>query len=225
MKITRVCAAMIVAGAMTADVIAVEPLPFTEMFDTDASNWRDVGGVNDATWFATGGVDDSGYISTTLNVPDPVPPFGVLAFRAQNDFGSSNGAFEGNWLTAGVSQVSLDVRHNGAEPIQMYIRVAGANGEPGAVVLNFAPVSAGAWTTVTFDISPSNPGLIPEGVPFETAFSNVGRFQIGAVPGSGLVNTSLTLDIDNVTLLPAPGVLFALAPVALMRRRRRNVNA
>lgn len=222
MKFSTVLATCIVAGAVTADVIAVEPLPFTETFDADASNWRDVGGVNDATWSATGGVGDSGYISTTLNVPDPVPPFGVLAFRAQNEYGSSNGAFEGNWLTAGVSQVSFDVRHDAAGPIQLYARVAGVNGEPGAVLLSFAPVFAGEWTTVTFDVSPSNPGLIPEGVSFETAFSTVGRFQIGAVPGGGLVNTSFTLDIDNVALLPSPGVLVALAiaPLALHRRRR-----
>jgi len=198
-------------------------LPVTESFDTGAENWRTVDGVTDADWFATGGADGGGYISTTVDVPEFIPPFGVLGFRGQDEYNSSNNAFVGDWLAAGVTQFSFSVRHDALAPLQFFARIAAPDNTNGAVLLDFGVVTSGEWTELTFDISAFNPGIVFEGSDFNTTFSNVGHIQIGAVPDDALANTSFTFDIDEISIVPAPGALALFAPAAcIMRRRRRG---
>ncbi|MEM7230131.1 MAG: PEP-CTERM sorting domain-containing protein [Planctomycetota bacterium] len=217
-----------IAGAMAAAVVAttayaVDPLPFTESFDNDASDWRD-GSSGAPTWFATGGADGGGYISSTVTVPSEVPMFGQTVFRAQDEFGSSNGAFEGNWLGAGVTQLSFNVRHTSFAPVEVFARISGPANFPGAIIFNFGPVFATpGWQELTFDISESNPALVLAGATFEDVFSNVGHVQVGVFADDAAVNTSFDFEIDEVSIVPAPSALavLGLGVCAVGRRRRR----
>ncbi len=208
-----VCAA---AGAAT--------VPFTESFAVGSASWRDNGAVSEATWAPSGGPDGSAHVSTATNVNAAV--FGALTvFRGHSAFGSSGGAFVGNWIGEGVTQFSFDVRHNASMPLSFGTRFAAPANSPGASAVDFTPIAPGVWSTVTIPINPANPQFVSfGGSDFATIFSSIGNIQLilsvpGALQGSGAV---ITVDADNIRIVPgpAPAVLALAAAIGLMRRRR-----
>lgn len=199
--------------------------PFTETFNTDASSWRNAAGSADATWVATGGPDSSAFITGATNV-NSASFNTVVALRGQDSYDSSNDAFVGNWIAGGVTLFSFDVRHDGPEPIGFGVRIATPANNPGAVGVSFTPVVPGVWTTISIAIDPSNPQFISFGSgDFNSVFSDVGNIQISYTVPSSLAGTGtiVNVDLDNVSIVPAPGALAALGlfGVATVRRRRR----
>src|SRR3954470_3372839 len=84
---------------------------FTEQFASSVSNWTTGGGAA-ATFQTAGGPDGSSYASVTFtlaNIPYGAP---LVTFRGQNEFNSSNHAFEGDWLASGINRFSAYVWHN-----------------------------------------------------------------------------------------------------------------
>ena len=119
---------------------------FKETFET-TSDWMDgqspPGSVNLVT---SGGPDGSSYISTDFSFeffPDgsgmgggqPAP----VLFRAQDEFGSSGGAFEGDWLASNVDQLTFSFRHNLPTPANVFARLSGPGNFPGALFVEFIP--------------------------------------------------------------------------------------
>ncbi len=209
---------LVTAGALATTV------PFTESFSADASNWRDSAGVSNASWVSTGGADGGGYITQALNFSTQTIGATPLLVRSDSAFGSSGGAFYGNWLTDGVTDFSFAVRHNASEPINVFARFATPNPGEGAIGLEFAPILPNTWTTVHIAIDPSNPQFISfEASDFNTVFSNVQRVQLGISVPTDLAGVNITYDFnfDQVGIVPEPAgaVLMALAAVALGRRR------
>lgn len=218
-------------GALAALAVSVGASattnPFTETFNSDAAGWRDAGGGNLAGWIGSGGPDGSGFITQGTNVNNASFDF-VVALRAQGSLGSSGGAFVGNWITDGVTSFSFAVRHNAPEPLTIGARFAGAANFPGAVAINFAPVTPNVWTTVTFAISALSPQFVTfEGSDFASVFSSVSNVQLAyAVPASlAGTGTQIEFDADNVSVVPAPGAGGALVlgsiSLGLVGRRRR----
>ncbi|MCP4952172.1 MAG: PEP-CTERM sorting domain-containing protein [Proteobacteria bacterium] len=202
---------------------------FTETFDADNADWG-----NQAS--APVSHDAAGFITTSGAFPDLGQ--GVL-FRGQDEFflpdqnGSSGGAFNGNWIADGVSQLSVDVRHNAPVPLSFFTRFSTPFNFPGATAVRFVPVMPNQWTTLSFNIAPNPPFGAPnfvtfEGSTFEDVFSNIGHVQIGASTPDGFdENPSVfTFDMDNasITVVPEPsGTLLAMAGgLLLMLRRRRS---
>ena len=133
-------------------------VPFTEDFDNGPSNWFDAPGTGLLDWIASGGPDDGAYVTTLFMVPDPLPPFGSTLFRGQDEFGSSGGAFEGDWLADGVSEFSFWIRHDAPVAVDAFVRFASPENFPGAVGLAPGPIAPNTWTEITVAV-----GLISQG--------------------------------------------------------------
>ncbi len=215
-----------VASAMAAAFLPVAAsasvvLPAIETFDTGAAAWFDGGSVAEVDWVASGGVGGSGYVTDTIDLPTSPPPFGLTAFRAQDEFGSSGGIFEGDWIAAGATELRFSVRHDGPAPISFFARFASPANFPAAAGVVFTPVLPGVWTELAIDLTPDSPQLVLEGVTYEQVFSNIGHLQIGFDPGD-LGGFPLTVDLDSVVLVPTPAalpmLLLGLAGVAGRRR-------
>lgn len=222
--ISTLSIAVVAAGVSSQSALAGLDVPFTEQFTNDNANWWNGAAAAPLDWLGAGGADGGGYVTTQYTVPDVPPPFGATLFRAQDEFGSSGGAFEGDWITAGANAVAFSIRHNASQPLDVFIRVAGPANFPGAVAISFAPIAPGVWTDVYIPVHEGSPNIIViEGDDYDAVFSNVGHLQVGVFPGEQLAGENLTIDLDQVSIIPAPGAaaLLGLAGLMTCRRRRR----
>lgn len=219
----------------TADVVN-----FTETFAPNDSNWRgpDSTGADILDFVTSGGPDGSSYVSFQSDFSDfpdgsgmgggqPTPVF----FRGQQSFGSSNGAFVGDWIEDRVTEFSFEFRHNLPVPVTVFSRFAPAANFPGAVAIDFAPVLPGQWTEVSIAIDENSPQFISfSGFDFESVFSNVANVQIGVSvpPGFGGSPLNFRFDLDNVQVTtaavpePATGLLLGVLMTMTLRRKRRG---
>lgn len=201
-------------------------VPFTEHFSDGASNWYNQSGSAPVAWVADGGAPsgEGGYVTATFNFANSAPSSPHLFFRGQANFGSSNNAFVGDWLSAGVTQLSFMVRHNGAQPLAFFARMTGPTNNPSVNAVTTELVAPGAWTAVTFDIVQDNPEFTYSqgSQTFSSIFGNLANIQIGAVAGAlAGVDETFTFDLDMVSIVPTPASALVLLGVFAARRRRR----
>jgi hypothetical protein len=205
-------------------------VPFTEDFTAGPSNWADNTSLSLLTHVATGGPDGGAFASTGKSFTG-LGGMSVVLFRAQDEFNSSNHAFEGNWINQGVGRFSALVRHNAPLPLSYFARFSGPGNSPGGTAVKFAPVVPNTWTQLNFDIRADNPEFVTfEGSNFNTVFSNVGHVQLGVSAPAALTAdaTVFTFDIDKASIamvVPEPTTLIAIiiAGAALASSRRRTV--
>jgi hypothetical protein len=217
-----------VAGSFWEPAFAT--VPYTENFTTDAANWRDGPGAASATWVASGGPDGSSYITTSasayfLNDDDP-----VVLFRGQDGFNSSADAFVGNWISSGINQFSMWVRHDAPVSLDFFVRFAAAGNFPGTAADYETLIAPNTWTKISYEIDPShiNEYLFPEGPPsfYTSTFSNLGNIQVGfSVPaGFGAVNQSFNFSLDQPSInTPEPAIAIlamSFAAIPFLRRRQ-----
>ncbi len=235
-----ILAALFVA-AMAISASRADVVNFTETYANGDANWRGPApnGSDALVVVGSGGPDGSSFVSTDLDFeffPDGSGMGGgqpnPTLFRAQDEFGSSGGAFEGNWITSQVETFSFSFRHDLPVPVNVFARFSSPNNFPGAAAIEFIPLLPGRWTVISFDIDPANPQIIYEGPAstFQSVFSNIGHVQLGiSVPvGFGGTTTNFNFDIDNVrvtTVVPEPGfgliAGWAMLAAAVSRRNRR----
>ncbi len=200
-------------------------IPFTEGFDTSSSSWRGNSPVGpDLTHVPTGGPGGSAYASTDFSFAGASAGDSATLHRGHVTFGSSGGAFAGNWITEGVTAFSVDVRHNAPVPLTYFTRFAGPGNFPGGIAVNVVPVLPNTWTTITFPIVDGFPFVSYEGTSFAAVFSNLGNIQVGADAPAALAGNpaTFTFDIDNPTIVPEPATisLLGLGSLAILRKRR-----
>lgn len=195
-------------------------VPFTETFDGPAANWSSSSVFTAINYVSSGGPDGSSYGSVLASFANNQAGDQPLVVRCQSNFGSSGNNFVGNWITAGVTDLSWSVRQNSGSDVSFFVRFAPSAG-PGAVALAPVVAHSGEWTTFHVVIDPSTP-FIYEGTNFTSTFSNVARLQLGVLVDGNLAGKSgVTIDVDNVGITPAPGTaVLSLAGLALVRRRR-----
>ncbi|MBX3359056.1 MAG: hypothetical protein KF745_11600 [Phycisphaeraceae bacterium] len=222
MSMNATTAAALVAALALAGSAQAVINPFTEPFNSAANNWSVGSVLTPLNYFPSGGPDGSAYGSTDVSLASAIVGDQPLLFRAQSNFNSSNNAFVGDWLASGVTELTFSLRHNGPVPVTFYTRFAPAAG-PGAVAVLPTAVQPNEWTTLSVAINPATP-FIYEGTTFAGTFASVARLQFGLMVDAGLAGQSapLTVDIDNVGIVPAPaaGVLFGVAGLFGCRRRR-----
>lgn len=211
--------AALTIAATTAHAVVV---PFTEDFNADSSNWFNAPITAPLDWMSSGGPDGGAYATENINFQFNGAADMPALFRGEASFGSSGGAFVGDWITAGVTEISFAVRHNAPTPMTFFARFA-PSAAPGANAVEFTPVLPNVWTTITVAIDPSTP-FFYEGTTFESTFGSIGRVQIGlfGLDGVAGVDQDYTFDLDKVSITPSPSAagLLAIGGVAFVRRRR-----
>jgi hypothetical protein len=211
-------------------------VPFVEEFAADASNWYDGGGAAVVDWSPAGGPDGSSHVLTTVNIVAAAPGDTPTLYRAQDEFGSSGGAFEGNYIAEGVVEFRAHVRHDAPFPLTFFTRFSGPANFPGAIAVNFVPVFPNQWTEIVIAIDPANPQFISfEGADFNAVFSNVGHVQVGVSVAEGQAGFpfDINVDLDKATITGGQAVpavstwgLIVLAlglAVAAKLRGQRNL--
>ena len=140
-------------------------VPFTEDFNTGTAQWfTNSAGTLPPSFVSSGGPDGSGFVSHSFNFVNTVPTGTPLFFRGQASFGSSGGAFVGDWISGGVIELSAWVRHDAASQLNFFTRLAPA-GNAGVIGLT-GLIPSGQWTQITFPIMSS--AFINEGPPGST---------------------------------------------------------
>ncbi len=208
---------------------AIAPLarataPYTENFTNDVANWANGAGNGLVTYVPSGGPDGSSYASTTASPAGSPDGNRFILFRGQDNFNSSNHAFEGNWLSSGIVEFSDYVWHNAPVSLPFWVRFANPTGSFSAVGGdNFTNVPPNTWTKLSYKIAASeiNVTLFPEGPPsvFNSTFTNIGRVQIGyTVPaGFGADTNTYTFGLDQPSIaIPEPASALLLAGGALL---------
>lgn len=222
-----VCAVgLLIAGS---SAVLAATVPFTETFSAGASNWRNATGTADVNWSAAGGAgDNGGFVNTNFGFSASAANDTPILFRGQDEFGSSGGAFVGDWVTGGVTGFAASVRHDAGVPLNFFVRFAGPANFPGANNVFFVPVQSGVWTNLFAPLP--NGSLIFEG-PFSygDVFSNIGHVQMGFSVPSSLAGSEVSarFDIDNVSIVPEPATLalLGLGGIAWAARNRRRVGS
>ncbi|MEM8944971.1 MAG: PEP-CTERM sorting domain-containing protein [Planctomycetota bacterium] len=226
--------AMLMCGIV--GMSSVNAQPFTENFDTDVADWGDANSnFNPLTFVASGGPDGSSYATTSAPLSALVGGAGgssAILFRAQDEFGddgSSDGAFQGNYLAGGIGLVSAFVRHDAPEPLTFLYRGSTAANFPAIAINNDVPVQPNEWTKIFFAFDPNNPELALESFPFGPDFfaiaASIGHLQIGINIPDNLANNStpINFDIDQVSItVPEPSTL-AMASLAMLIGLRRRL--
>lgn len=208
--------------------------PFTETFSSSSANWAVAAGGPGAaplTYVGSGGPDGSGYGSGSFGFASTLAGQFPILFRARDSFGSSGGAFSGNWFGAGVAEFSFSVRHDNPAPVTFFARFLANGAFTGVVYQTPTAVSTNTWATFSFALDMSTTPFIFETAPpmtaalYNSTFSNVDQVQIGVIGDAAIVGQTgpFTFDIDNVGIVPAPGAaaLLGLAGLVGGRRRRR----
>ncbi len=213
--------AFAVATPAAADIVG-----FTETFASNSANWRNATGVTELTWFANGGPLDSSYASSVFNLSGTTAGgYPATVIRAHASYPSSAGAYVGNWITAGVTEVSFDFRHNLSESIVVTGRFASAANFPGASTVSPFAVASGVWTHVTYNLTAGSADIISfGGGTYESVFSSIGNMQFGFNVPAALAGQNIdgTFDIANFQIIPAPSAISMLMVAGLSRARRRR---
>jgi hypothetical protein len=218
-----------IAGMLAlTSVSSAAVVPFEEAFTSDSAGWLN-NTFAPLNWVSTGGSDSGGYGQTTfnfVNTPETGPmDQGPVIFRGGP--GASGSAFVGNWIADGVTNFSTYIRHDAAESLLVFARFASPVNFPGAVGVDiFTSVAPNTWTQINIPIVDAFPPFVTfEGSDFNTVFSNIGNLQIGVNAPAGVagVDFGVTLELDQVRIVPEPGsmLLGLLASMAFFSRRHR----
>ncbi len=197
-------------GAMPAAALTN---PFTENFAENNANWRDAAS-NGLTWVEAGGPDGSSYVSGGFNYLGFVGPFGSgpITFRGNASADASGDAFVGDWNTGNVNQVSTWFRHNAPVDLTLLLRITFA-GFPAVSYQSPTQVAPNTWTLLTFDVGPGAPCILEGAASCEAVKANVGNIQFGTNAPEALTGLDqvITLDLDQVAIVPEPGTALLLA--------------
>jgi hypothetical protein len=221
-------AGVFVLSSSLVSVAAADIVGFYEGFTSNSASWRNANGAADLAWHEFGGPTGGSYATSAFNlISTTAGGFPPTVIRAQSGYGSSAGAYAGNWIAAGVTGVSFSFRHDLSEAINVTGRFASANNFPGAAVVAFTPVASNVWTTIFIDLTASSPNFVSfEGSNHATVFSNIGNMQFGFMVPAALVGQDLEghFDITNFSIVPAPGALALMGfagCLGVIRRRAR----
>lgn len=198
---------------------------FYETFASGAQNWRNSNGASVLGWTASGGPDGGAYVTSLFNLSGTsAGGFPPTVIRAQSNFGSSGGAYVGNWIAAGVTGVSFQFRHDLSESITLTGRFATPVNNPGASVVSSVVVAPDTWTLVSFDLREGSSDFVSlGGGTYAGIFSNIGNMQLGFTVPAVLAgqNIDASFDLTNFAILPSPAAGAVLALGLRGRGRRR----
>lgn len=199
---------------------------FVETFSAGAANWRNSNGASVLAWSPSGGPGDAAFVSGTFNLASTTPGgFPPTVIRAAASYGSSGGAYVGDWISAGITTVSFLFRHDLPQAITVTGRFATPVNTPGASVVSSSAVLPQTWTRVTFDVRAGSPDIVSlGGGTYSAVFSNIGNIQLGFNVPASLAGQDLTgtFSMTDFSIVPGPGALALISVACRWSRRRRE---
>jgi hypothetical protein len=224
MAITR--SLLIAAASLAIDASAsAEIAGFVEDFTAGDANWRGDSLAATLEWSSSGAPGGDAFVTSVFNLSGTTAGgFPATVIRAASSVGSSDGAYVGDWITAGVTGVSFWFRHDLAESIQLSLRVAPATNFPGGSAYG-AIVAANEWTQVHFDLTPSSSQWISfSGTSWAAVMQSIANIQIGFLVPEPLAGQDVVgrFDMTDFSIVPAPAALAFLALGGAFATRRRR---
>jgi hypothetical protein len=224
----QVCTIGLVSSYFVLFPASAGIIDFRESFASGAANWRNSNGASILNWSAAGGPGGASFVTSLFNLSaTTVGGFPPTVIRAAQSYGSSDGAYVGNWIATGVTGVTFQFRHNLSETISVTGRFATPVNTPGASVVSAVVVAPNTWTMISFDLREGSSDIVSlGGGTYAGIFSNIGNMQFGfSVPGAlAGQNIDASFDLTEFAIVPAPGsfAFFGLAAVCGTRGRRRH---
>lgn len=186
--------------------------------DGTTDNWQ-TGRAGQPVNIATGGPAGVGdafleMISTGTGGPGSKP---VILNRAQ---------WTGDYLTAGITEVDMDLKNLGTTPLTMRFVVQPQIGAaPGySSTTGFSLPADGAWHHASFLLDTADMTPIDGPSSLSSVLANVQEARIvsSASPDTGGDTIAATIGVDNVRAVPEPAtaaLLLLVGPLALRRTR------
>jgi hypothetical protein len=121
-------------------------------------------------------------------------------------------AWSGNYMSAGVTSISMDVKNFGPDDLRLRIAM-GSTAAPmngGTWFSSITPAilpAGGDWTNIEFPLAEANMSLVQGESSYADLLSNVVTLRIlhSLVPDDqGLKNVAATLGVDNILAIGAP---------------------
>ena len=211
----------VVAACVPASAALATPTLFQVIDFQSGSNqgWVNGGAAPDPVNMDDGGPLGQGdsYLRVTANGGGgPLSRLVVL---------NTNQRWTGDFASAGVTTVGMDLKNFGTEPLSMRVAFRETGGTWYASTTPFTLAADGAWHPAAFDLR--NAGIVPSTgtTPVATGLTRVGEFRIlhnESIDYKGAAVSS-AFGVDNIAALPEPaGAAAAAALLPLLARRRRG---
>jgi hypothetical protein len=215
--VSLLATAAIAAAGLTASAPAVV-VSQVDTFSAGTSGWQ-TGAANNPFTPSTGGPAGAGDAFLQLTSDGSGPSGRLIEFnRAQ---------WLGDYITAGVNAVGVDLFNIGGTPLSMRIAFKDGTG-PGAggyaSTVAFLLPNDGIWHHAIFNVADADMTPIGTPVAFSTFIRTPQEFRIlhSAAPALNGDNIVGKLGVDNVTALPAPGTIACGGLVLMLAARRRR---
>ena len=228
MRIRAVLAAGVV-GLLASAAVATPVANQVNTFQgANPAGWTNGGAAADPVVLTTGGPAGAGdgYLRVTATGGGG-PGSHLVAFNVAPQW-------TGNFSTAGVNALSMDLKNFSTSPLSMRISLQ----ETGSTWYVSNPAVAlpadNAWHTVTFPLTPAGMTATNGATPLATGLTRVNEFRILDNPSADYRGAviSASFGVDNVRAVPEPGaalvLVAALTPLLVRRsnpsrRFRRDV--
>lgn len=158
--------------------------------------------------------EDSNWFLRNVSTGGSGPGSGMAFFnRAQ---------WTGDYVSADVSAISMDVRNSGATDLHLRIGLLATSGTRSVTNEVFALDAGSGWQTATFDItdltiffgSETVTDILSGVIEMRIISSESVQYQADRIVA--------TLDVDNITAVPAPGAGGVLVGACAFAGRRRR---
>lgn len=139
---------------------------------------------------------------------------------------NSDSRWTGDYLTAGITGVSLFLANSGATPLDIRLGFTDGSTRIGSTTAYTLPADS-TWYTTLFDVSPGAMSVISGPGSFTDVMGSVTTFRIlDATSGPSWRGDSVAGDlrVDNIQAVPEPSsmALFGLGLTLLLSSRRRK---
>ena len=134
-------------------------------------------------------------------------------------------AWAGNYTTARVTAIGMDVRNLGATDVTLRLAFQETGGSRYATTRAESLPAGGDWRHVVFRLTPADLTRVSGGTATATALTRVFEMRLVHAPTAAFQSPPVVAQVglDNITAVPEPGTAGALALCAatsLLRRRR-----